>query len=185
MKKLLDANQTSQLVASLAKRFEQNLLRHKAVQWSEVLEKLEAQPQKLVSLWLMDERGGEPDIIGIDPSSQSLAFYDCAAESPKERRSLCYDEAALASRKENKPKGSAIGMATEMGITLLNETQYRHLQQLQAVDLKTSSWLLAPTNIRKLGGAIFGDNRFETIFIYHNGAESYYGSRGFRGCLTL
>jgi len=185
MKKSLNASQTSQLLTTLAQRFEQNMQRHAAVKWSDVLASLEAQPLKLAAIWEMEESGGEPDVIGIDPLSKTLAFYDCAAESPKERRSLCYDEAALAARKENKPKGSALGMAEKMGVTVLTEIQYKHLQQLQPVDLKTSSWLLTPAPIRKLGGAIFGDNRFKTVFVYHNGVESYYGSRGFRTCITL
>lgn len=166
--------------------------RHKGIEWSKVQTKLEKSPEKLWSLHEMERTGGEPDVVGHDNVPVGKAgkkgeyiFYDCSAETPKDRRSLCYDPKALKSRKEHKPKNSAVGMADEMGIALLSEKQYRELQQVGEFDTKTSSWISTPTNIRELGGAIFGDRRFGTVFIYHNGAESYYAGRGFRASLIV
>ena len=184
-KNTLSTSLSQQLLITLQFRFEQNPNRHKGIQWPGVFAKLEANPGKLWSLLQMEETGGEPDVVGYDKATNEFIFYDCAAESPKDRRSLCYDGVALAARKENKPKGSAVDMAEAMGIQLLNEAEYRALQQLGPVDTKTSSWLLTPPEIRELGGAIFGDYRYGQVFIYHNGAESYYAARGFRGLLRL
>lgn len=181
----LSAERTKALLNLLEKRFEQNKQRHKSLEWAAIKKKLEAQPAKLWSLNEMEETGGEPDVVAYDKKTDAYVFYDCAAESPKERRSLCYDAAAWESRKENKPKGSAVAMAEEMGVELLNEEQYRELQSLGQFDAKTSSWLASPDPIRKLGGAIFGDFRFGRVFVYHNGAESYYAARGFRASLVL
>lgn len=181
---LSDALRT-QLLATLRLRFEQNPHRHKGLAWADVQARLEANPGKLLSLHQMEETGGEPDVTGFDKASGEYVFYDCAAESPKGRRSYCYDGEALAARKENKPQGSAMEMAATMGIGVLNEAEYRALQQLGPVDTKTSSWLKTPPDIRKLGGAIFGDYRYGTVFVYHNGAESYYAARGFRGVLRV
>jgi hypothetical protein len=181
----LSAERSRELLNILQHRFEKNMHRHKGVQWAEVRPKLEANPAKLWSLNEMEETGGEPDVVKYDQKTKVYVFYDCSAETPKERRSLCYDMDAWESRKEHKPQGSAMGMAAEMGIELLNEEQYRELQQLQTVDKKTSSWVLTPAGIRKLGGAIFGDWRYGQVFIYHNGAESYYAARGFRGWLSV
>ena len=158
---------------------------HKGIEWSEVQEKLETNTEKLWSLNQMEETGGEPDVIGYDKETGEYIFCDCSAESPKGRRSICYDHEALESRKENKPQNSAMNMADEMGIELLTEEQYRVLQRLGSFDTKTSSWVKTPDNIRKLGGAVFCDRRYDTVFLYHNGAESYYGSRGFRGILKI
>ena len=169
----------------LQTRFEKNKNRHASLEWSKIQSKLEKQPEKLWSLYQMERTGGEPDCVGYDTKTGDYIFYDCAAESPKERRSLCYDRQALNARKENKPKDCAMDMATAMGIELLTEEQYRELQQLGNFDTKTSSWLQTPEAIRKLGGAIFGDFRYDHVFIYHNGAESYYAARGFRGCLRV
>lgn len=169
----------------LEKRFGENENRHKGIKWSDVLSRLESVPEKVAKLLEMENTGGQPDVVGYDEGSASFLFFDCAAESPKARRSLCYDAPALLSRKENKPSGSALGMANLMGIEMLNETQYRYLQTLGDFDTKTSSWLLTPAEIRNSGGAIFGDRRYGHVFIYHNGAESYYAARGFRGCLKL
>ena len=159
--------------------------RHKSIEWNKVQTKLQANPEKLWSLNEMERTGGEPDVVDYDKKNGEYIFYDCSAESPKERRSLCYDREALNSRKENKPTDSAIDMAAAMGIEILTEEQYRELQQLGSFDLKTSSWVKTPADIRKLGGAIFCDRRYDTVFVYHNGAESYYAARGFRGSLKL
>jgi len=181
----LPAEQSETLLAILKARFEKNKSRHDGIKWPDVQAKLEASPQKLWSLDLMEETGGEPDVVGIDTKTDEYIFYDCAAESPKGRRSVCYDHAALEARKEHKPANSAMGMADAMGIELLTEEQYRELQQLGNFNLKTSSWVKTPAEIRKLGGALFCDRRFNTVFLYHNGAESYYGGRGFRGSLQI
>lgn len=175
----------SNLLDILAQRFEANKHRHKDVTWTKVLAKLEASPKKLAILQAMEDSGGEPDVVAYDKNKEEYVFFDCAAESPAGRRSLCYDREALDSRKEAKPKNSAMDMAREMGIELLDEDQYKYLQSLEPIDLKTSSWLLTPAPVRKLGGSIFGDCRFGRVFIYHNGASSYYAARGFRGCLRV
>ena len=181
----LSATQTKELLGILQSRFEKNRHRHPVLKWEDVLKKLDQNKQKLWSLFQMEETGGEPDIIQLKDDSKSITFYDCAAESPKDRRSLCYDDAALQSRKANKPLGSAMLLAEEMGVKLLDEQEYLILQKVEAVDNKTSSWLLTSIEIRKKGGAIFGDHRFGRTFIYHNGAESYYSGRGFRSLLTI
>jgi len=173
------------LLETLQARFEKHLDRHKGLQWAKVRSKLEGNTAKLRSLNEMETSGGEPDVIGHDSKSGEFVFYDCSAESPKGRRSLCYDRAALDSRKENKPQGNAVETAAAMGIKLLSEEQYRDLQKLGEFDTKTSSWVKTPANIRKLGGAIFCDRRYDTVFVYHNGAESYYAARGFRGALKV
>lgn len=183
--KQLPAKETEQLIKTLKARFEKNNNRHKAIEWKDVQARLEANAGKLWSLNQMEATGGEPDVIAFDKKSGACLFVDCAAESPKERRSLCYDDEALASRKEHKPKDSAVNMAQKMGIDILTEEQYRHLQTLGEFDTKTSSWIKTPDNIRKLGGAVFCDRRYNTVFTYHNGAESYYAARGFRGCLSI
>jgi len=174
-----------ELFKILHARFEKHMDRHQELDWQKVQTNLEKDAEKLWSLNEMEETGGEPDVIGYDAKTDQYLFCDCSAESPKGRRSLCYDQDALESRKEHKPKNSAVGMAAEMGIELLTEEQYRDLQQLGKFDTKTSSWVATPTEIRALGGAIFGDLRFGRVFIYHNGAESYYGARGFRGLLKV
>lgn len=184
-KQKLSAGQTAALFAVLSMRFEKNKKRHKGLDWSEVQAKLEAAPAKLWSLDRMEQSGGEPDVVGYDKKSGEYIFMDCAAESPKGRRSVCYDHEALESRKEHKPKDSALGMAADMGIELLSEEEYRGLQALGEFDLKTSSWVSTPEGIRKLGGALFCDRRYDTVFLYHNGAESYYAARGFRGSLRV
>jgi hypothetical protein len=189
-KKNLLPEQRSTLLQTLKDRFEKNLNRHKNLEWANVQAKLEANPEKLWSLNEMERTGGEPDVvvplaIGNDTNTGEYLFYDCSAESPKDRRSVCYDREALESRKENKPKNSAVTMASEMGIELLTEEQYRELQQFGNFDTKTSSWIKTPAEIRKLGGAIFADFRYGTVFVYHNGAESYYAARGFRGLLRV
>lgn len=181
----LSKERSKELIGILLLRFEKNESRHKGIEWNKVQAKLEANPVKLVALDKMEETGGEPDVVGYDKMTDEYLFFDCAEESPKGRRSLCYDLKAWESRKENKPKDNAIGMAAEMGIEVLTEEQYHCLQQLGKFDIKTSSWLSSPESIRKLGGAIFGDLRYGRVFIYHNGAESYYASRGFRGCLRV
>ncbi|WP_410005160.1 DUF4256 domain-containing protein [Aequorivita nionensis] len=181
----ITSKQSEELLKTLKTRFEKNSKRHSEMEWSKVQDKLEANPQKLWSLHQMEETGGEPDVVGFDKKTNEYIFYDCSAESPKGRRSFCYDSEALEARKEHKPKNSVIGMAGEMGIELLTEKQYRELQEIGTFDTKTSSWLKTPDNIRKLGGAIFGDFRFNTVFIYHNGVQSYYGGRGFRGMLKV
>jgi hypothetical protein len=182
---VLPPNEKEQLLAILKARFEKNMTRHPAIKWEDVLAKLDPQPAKLWSLHEMERTGGEPDVVRFDEQKDAYLFFDCSAESPSGRRSLCYDPLALESRKENKPKHSAIGMAKDLGIDLMTEDQYRHLQQLGKVDTKTSSWIITPPDIRKLGGAIFGDYRYGQVFIYHNGAESYYAARGFRGVLYI
>ena len=183
--KKLSALQAKELLHTLQIRFEKNSSRHKGIEWSKVQARLEAKPDKCWSLQQMEATGGEPDVIGQEKKTGEFIFCDCSVESPAGRRSSCYDAAALASRKENKPKHSAMGMAAEMGIELLTEEEYRALQQLGEFDLKTSSWIKTPDNIRKLGGALFCDRRYETVFTYHNGAESYYAARGFRGMLKV
>jgi hypothetical protein len=177
--------QAEALLKTLQARFEKNMNRHKGLQWAQVQAKLEANPEKLSSLNAMEKTGGEPDVVGYDKKTGEYTFYDCSAESPKDRRSLCYDRAALDARKENKPKSSALEMAATLGIELLTEDQYRQLQTLGAFDTKTSSWIQTPAPIRKLGGALFCDRRYDTVFTYHNGAESYYAARGFRGSLRV
>lgn len=184
-KKKLSPAQTTELLKTLKARFEKNMGRHKGIEWAKVQSKLEAHPEKLWSLDDMETTGGEPDVVGFDKKTGEYIFYDCAAESPAGRRSLCYDREALNSRKEHKPKNSAMDVAAEMGIEILTEEQYRELQQLGKFDLKTSSWVKTPAAIRKLGGAVFCDRRYDTIFLYHNGAESYYAARGFRGLLRV
>lgn len=185
MTKKLSPTETIELLKTLQARFEKNMNRHEGLEWVKVQAKLEANPDKLWSLNEMEDTGGEPDVVGYIPSSDEYVFCDCSPESPKGRRSLCYDQDALESRKQHKPKDSAMNMAAAMGIEMLGEEQYRGLQQLGNFDAKTSSWLKTPDNIRELGGAIFGDYRFGTVFIYHNGAESYYAARGFRGSLRV
>lgn len=184
-KKTLTTAQRDSLLKALKARFEKNVKRHKGLEWSKVQAALDSNPEKLWSLNEMEKTGGEPDVTGFDSKSRQFIFTDCSAESPAGRRSFCYDAAALKSRKEFKPKNSAEAMAEDMGIDLLTEQQYRDLQKLGPFDQKTSSWLKTPAAIRKLGGAIFGDYRYETVFIYHNGAESYYAARGFRGELRV
>jgi hypothetical protein len=166
-------------------RFEKNMNRHKGLEWAKVQAKLDADPEKLWSLHEMERTGGEPDVVGYDKGAGNYIFYDCSAESPKGRRSVCYDREALESRKEHKPKSSAVDMAATMGIELLTEEQYRELQTLGEFDLKTSSWVKTPPAIRKLGGALFADRRYDHVFVYHNGAPSYYAARGFRGSLRV
>ena len=185
MNKELSTNQREELLNTLKARFEKNKDRHKGIEWAKVKAKLEAHAEKLWSLLVMEETGGEPDVVAYDEKTGEYTFYDCAAESPKGRRSLCYDNAAWESRKEHKPADSAMEMATAMGIEILTETQYRALQQLGNFDTKTSSWVKTPEAIRKLGGAIFCDRRYDTVFVYHNGAESYYAGRAFRGALRV
>jgi hypothetical protein len=184
-KKKLSPEQREELLKVLKSRFEKNMKRHKGLEWAKVQVKLEASPEKLWSLDDMEITGGEPDVVGYDKKTGEYIFYDSSAESPKDRRSLCYDREALESRKEHKPKNSAIDMASEMGIEILTEEQYRELQQLGEFDLKTSSWVQTPVAIRELGGAVFCDRRYDTVFLYHNGAESYYAARGFRGSIRI
>jgi hypothetical protein len=179
------AEQGVELLRALKTRFEKNMNRHKGLQWDNIQAKLEANAEKLWSLNEMERTGGEPDVVGYDKQTGEFIFYDCSQESPKARRSLCYDREALESRKENKPKDSALDMATAMGIGILTEEQYRELQKLGNFDTKTSSWVKTPSEIRKLGGAIFCDRRYNHVFVYHNGAESYYAARGFRGSLRV
>ena len=183
--KKLSSQQSEELLKTLKSRFEKNMNRHKGIDWAKVQVKLEANPEKLWSLDEMEVTGGEPDVVGHDKKTGEYIFYDCSAESPKGRRSICYDGEALESRKEHKPKNNAIDMAAAMGIELLTEEQYRELQKLGNFDTKTSSWIVTPSDIRKLGGALFCDRRYGTIFLYHNGAESYYAARGFRGLLRI
>jgi hypothetical protein len=184
-KKKLSSKQCEELLKTLKARFEKNMNRHKGLDWTKVKAKLEANPDKLWSLNEMERTGGEPDVVGCDKKTGEFIFYDCSAESPKDRRSLCYDRQALDSRKEHKPKNNAIDVAAAMGIELLSEEQYRELQKLGNFDTKTSSWVKTPADIRKLGGAIFCDRRYDHVFLYHNGAESYYAARGFRGSLRV
>lgn len=184
-KNVLSPEQIDKLITTLKTRFEKNTNRHKSIEWKNVEANLIKNSGKLWSLDEMERTGGEPDVVGYDKKSGEYIFYDCSAESPSGRRSLCYDAEALASRKENKPNDSALNMANTMGIEILTEEQYRELQKLGAFDLKTSSWIKTPDNIRKLGGAIFCDRRYDTVFTYHNGAESYYAARGFRCVLKV
>lgn len=184
-KKELSPKQQEDLLKTLKARFEKNKNRHKSIEWAKVQARLEADPGKLWSLSEMESTGGEPDVVGHDKKTGEYIFYDCAAESPAGRRSFCYDRKALESRKEHKPKNSAVDMAIAMGIELLTEEQYRELQQLGNFDTKTSSWIKTPAAIRELGGAVFCDRRYNTVFLYHNGAESYYAGRGFRGSLRV
>jgi hypothetical protein len=181
----LKAKQREELLGALKVRFEKNMNRHIGLDWAKVKAKLEAHPEKLWSLNEMERTGGEPDVVGYDKKTGEYIFYDCSAESPKDRRSVCYDREALESRKEFKPKDTAMDMATAMGIELLTEEEYRELQKLGNFDTKTSSWLKTPSEIRQLGGAIFADRRYDHVFVYHNGAESYYGARAFRGSLRV
>jgi len=185
MKNKLPQQRIDELFKILEARFEKNMSRHKGIKWAQVQSRLEKDPKKLWSLNEMEETGGEPDVIGYDKKKDEYIICDCSAESPKGRRSICYDPDALESRKEHKPRHSAVGMAAEMGIELLTEEQYDALQQLGQFDGKTSSWIHTPPAVRKLGGALFGDWRFGRVFIYHNGAESYYAARGFRGLLHV
>ena len=184
-KKELSPELREELLGTLKARFVKNMNRHKDLEWDKVQARLEADPVSLWSLNEMEITGGEPDIVGYDKKADKYLFYDCSPESPKGRRSICYDREALESRKENKPENSAIDMAEAMGIELLNEEEYRELQKLGRFDVKTSSWVKTPDSIRKLGGAIFCDCRYDTVFLYHNGAESYYSARGFRGSLKV
>jgi hypothetical protein len=184
-KKEFSPKQLQELLGLLKARFEKNMNRHKGLAWAELQAKLEANSEKLLSLDEMESTGGEPDVVGRDNKTGEYIFYDCSAESPNGRRSLCYDREALDSRKENKPKDSALDVAAAIGIELLTEEQYRDLQKLGSFDTKTSSWVRTPPDIRKLGGAIFCDRRYNTVFTYHNGAESYYAARGFRGSLKV
>ena len=184
-KKDLSPEQRKELLRALKTRFEKNMNRHESLEWAKVQAKLEADPEKLWSLREMERTGGEPDVVGHDSGTGEYIFYDCSAESPKGRRSLCYDREALESRKEFKPADNAMDMAAAMGIELLTEEQYRELQKLGNFDTKTSSWVKTPSAIRKLGGAVFCDRRYDTVFVYHNGAESYYAARGFRGLVRV
>jgi len=185
IKKELSLEQREQLLKALKARFEKNMNRHKGLEWAKVQAKLEANTERLWSLHEMERTGGEPDVVGHDKKTGEYLFYDCSAESPKGRRSVCYDREALEARKEHKPENSAIDMAAAMGVELLTEEQYRELQGLGNFDLKTSSWVKTPSDIRKLGGAIFCDYRYGHVFVYHNGAESYYAARAFRGSLRV
>src|SRR5438094_9717699 len=184
-KKDLSPEQRKELLGALKARFEKNMNRHKGLEWAKVQAKLEADTGKPWSLNEMERTGGEPDVVGFDKKTDEYIFYDCSAESPKGRRSLCYDGEALESRKEHKPENSAVDMAAAMGVELLSEEQYRELQELGKFDTKTSSWVQTPSQIRKLGGALFCDRRYDTVFVYHNGAESYYAARAFRGSLRV
>ncbi|MGZ4054861.1 MAG: DUF4256 domain-containing protein [Bacteroidia bacterium] len=184
-KKKLSSEQRDELFKTLKNRFEKNGSRHKGLEWSKIQAKLEADTEKLWSLHEMESTGGEPDVVAHDKKTGEYIFYDCSAESPAGRRSFCYDPEALKSRKENKPKNSVVGMAADMGIELLTEAQYRELQKLGDFDTKTQSWVKTPSDIRKLGGALFCDRRYDKVFLYHNGAESYYAARGFRGSLRI
>lgn len=181
----LTSKKRDELIDTLKERFEKNMNRHVGLPWVKVLDKLQANPEKIWSLSEMERTGGEPDVIGYDAETGVYTFCDCSEESPKGRRSLCYDNAALMSRKENKPENSAVGMALDIGINLLTEEEYCDLQKYGKFDTKTSSWLATPASVRKLGGAIFGDFRYGRVFLYHNGVESYYGVRGFRGSLKI
>ena len=185
MKINLSAKQIEDLIGVLKDRFEKNMKRHKGLQWEKIQTKLKSQPEKLWSLNEMENSGGEPDVIGFDKKTNEYIFCDCSSESPKGRRSICYDYEALQSRKEHKPKNNAIDLAASMGIEILSEAEYRDLQKLGEFDLKTSSWIKTPTEIRELGGALFCDRRYDTVFLYHNGAESYYAARGFRGIIKV
>ena len=184
-KKELGSEQRKELLGALKARFEKNMNRHKGLEWAKVHAKLDAKREKLWSLGEMERTGGEPDVVGEDKDTGECIFFDCSSESPNGRRSICYDREALDSRKEHKPENSAMDLAAAMGIELLTEDQYRELQKLGNFDTKTSSWLTTPPDIRRLGGAIFGDRRFGRVFVYHNGAQSYYSARGFRGSLRV
>lgn len=184
IKKITSAHRDD-LLATLRDRFEKNRARHKPVRWDDVLKRLNTNPARLLSLYEMERTGGEPDVVGYDKKSGEFLFVDCSKESPKERRSLCYDRKALDARKENKPKSSAQDEAVAMGIELLTEEEYRNLQKLGDFDTKTSSWIETPETIRALGGALFCDRRYDTVFVYHNGADSYYAARGFRGKISV
>ncbi len=181
----MKAQQRDELITLLKNRFEKNMNRHKGLAWNDVQARLETDKEKLRSLGEMEATGGEPDVVGYDKKTGEYIFYDCAAETPQGRRSICYDREGLESRKENKPENNAVDMAAAMGIELLTEEQYRELQTLGKFDVKTSSWIKTPAAIRKLGGALFCDRRYDTVFVYHNGAQSYYSSRGFRGLLKV
>ena len=183
--KQLSPEQQEELFKVLKTRFEKNRNRHEGLEWDKIQSRLEANPEKIWSLDVMEETGGEPDVVDYDKNTDEYIFYDCSEDSPKGRRSVCYDHQALESRKEHKPKNSAINMAAEMGIDILTEEQYLELQQLGNFDTKTSSWVMTPPDIRKMGGAVFCDRRYNTVFLYHNGAESYYAARGFRGLLRV
>ncbi len=185
IKKELSLKQCEELISILKIRFEKNMNRHKSIEWEKVKAKIEVKPDKLFSLNEMERTGGEPDVVGYNNKSGEYIFYDCSPESPSGRRSLCYDREALNSRKENKPSNSAMDIAAEIGIEILTEDQYKELQKLGKFDTKTSSWIITPPQIRKLGGAIFADFRYGNVFVYHNGAESYYAARGFRGSLSV
>jgi hypothetical protein len=184
-KKKLSSSQREELFKVLKARFEKNMTRHKGIEWAKVQARLEAKADKLWSLDEMERTGGEPDVVGHDKKTGEYIFYDCSAETPKDRKNICYDHEALESRKEHKPKDSAINMAAEMGIEVLTEEQYRELQKFGSFDTKTSSWIITPPDIRELGGALFGDRRYNNVFVYHNGASSYYSSRAFRGSLRV
>jgi len=183
--KSLSTKKNEEFIGLLRARFEKNIHRHKGLDWSKVQARLEANPAKLWSLSEMEATGGEPDVVGFDKKTGEVIFYDCSEETPKGRRSTCYDREGLESRKEHKPENNAIDMATAMGVNLLTEAEYRELQTLERFDLKTSSWVQTPSEIRKLGGALFCDRRYDTVFLYHNGAQSYYNVRGFRGSLKI
>lgn len=185
MKKNLPPEHSKELLIELKTRFEKNMARHKTVDWAKVRAKLEADPEKLWSLSEMERTGGEPDVVGFDKKTGEYIFFDCSPESPKGRRSLCYDRRAWESRKEHKPKNDALSMAAAMGVEILTEEEYREMQKLGEFDLKTSSWVATPHEVRKLGGALFCDRRFGRVFTYHNGAESYYAARGFRGSIRV
>jgi hypothetical protein len=183
--KTMSSEQREDLISTLKDRFMKNMHRHQGIEWSKVQAKLEADPKKLQSLGEMEKTGGEPDVVSYDRKTDAFVFYDCSKESPKGRRSLCYDREAFKSRKENKPKDNAMDMAGSMGIEMLSEAEYRELQRLDEFDTKTSSWVKTPPDVRKRGGAVFCDRRYGRVFLYHNGAESYYASRGFRGSLRV
>lgn len=181
----LTVKETEELIIMLKNRFEKNMHRHQKLSWAEIALKLISAPDKLLSLYQMEKTGGEPDVVGLDSKTSEFLFMDCSKETPSGRRNVCYDREALDSRKEFKPANSAMDMANEMGITILSEEEYRNLQKIEKFDLKTSSWVKTPESIRKLGGALFCDRRYDQVFLYHNGASSYYGVRGFRGLLKL
>ena len=183
--RILSTDQHEQIMQTLKDRFEKNMTRHQGLIWEDIQEKLLASPEKLWSIYEMERTGGEPDVVVLDELEDVIVFYDCSSESPIGRRSVCYDQEALEARKKHKPENSAIAMAQEMGVEILTEEQYRNLQQIGTFDLKSSSWVETPENIRKLGGALFCDRRYDTVFVYHNGADSYYAARGFRGSLQI